>query len=127
MVSTLLLMRKLHVGVRIHAGTMARSLLGTSTSVSMVRVFRLRLRVKRTILPVNGALQCIDANLHRIAIVNVADGIFRHGQAQTEQIAFGELDERQALGLRVGSGLHERARIGIAPDDDAVSGADTVV
>ncbi len=59
-------------------------------------------------------------NLHKVALADVTDRILRHRHAQPQQIALRQLDDGQRLGFRVGPGLDERARVGIAPDDDAL-------
>ncbi len=48
-----------------------------------------------------GAADGIDANLHLIAIVDILDGIFRHGQAEAENAALSNPDDRQRLYVRI--------------------------
>ncbi len=92
-------MCQLHVCIGIHAGLMLRSWLGTSISVCMVRVSSDDVAGEADDFAGERAVERVDANLYRIAAVDVADRILGHGQAKTQQVALRELDQRKALAV----------------------------
>src|SRR5579859_5740444 len=62
----------------------------------------------------------IDTHLQRVAQVNVLHIVFRDWDAQAQQIALRDADNRKVLAIGVCAALDEGTGIGVTPDDDAV-------
>ena len=82
-----LLMCELHIGVRVHAGIDAEVLVGHVDLGLHGASIEPDVAGEADDLAGERAMQRVDADLHRVAIVDVAHRIFRHRQTETEQIA----------------------------------------
>ena len=93
--------------------------MGTSTSVSMVRVASDSFVRETHDLARETAVQGRDPDLHLLADVHGGDGGFRYRQNQAQQAVLGKLDQGHGLRLRGGSGLDHGTLVGVPPGDHA--------